>query len=208
MSSYQLTIQLATKDAHSINASQQKVTIIKEVAGSSGMKVAWVAFTPFENNVIEWKEEYGVYASTTEAQAGAEIIKTSAVNPATSGVFYPFETGAFDSPEGDAKQNNYGIENKYSQQFTFGIAQSVTANGNKFNANPLNAVPVMSKEKATFTPIEKLTVFLQGQFNNGAIISDITSDALVVDMTSNPSVTIHYDSSQGKFISGALPAAV
>jgi hypothetical protein len=84
------------------------------------------------------------------------------------------------------------------------MAQSVTANGSKFNASPLNAAPVLSHEKAKFTPIEKVQVFLHAQFNNGVIITDITSNVLDVDLTSNPTVIIHYDKAQGKFILGSL----
>ena len=204
MAAYNLTIQLSNEDVHTINAAQQKIVIVKQVGGSSGSPVAWVTFSPFENNLVSWEQEYGVYASTTQVQAGATIQKTSAVNPATSGVIYPFETGSFGDPTGNAGTNNYGVENEYSQQFTFGMAQSVTANGSKYDAAALNAVPVLSNEQAIFTPIEIVSVFLHAQFNNGVIISNITSNALDVDLTSEPSVTIHYDSSQGKFIMGAL----
>lgn len=207
MAEYNLTIQLSNDDVHTINAAQQQIVIVKKVGGSSGSQVAWVTFSPFENNTVTWEEEYGVYASTTQVQEGATIIKTSAVNPATSGVIYPFETGSFSSPSGNAGTNNYGVENEYSQQFSFGMAQSVTANGSKFNAAPLNAVPVLSNEKAIFTPIEIVSVFLHAKFNNGVIITNITNNALEVDLTSNPSVTIHYDKSQGKFIMGALAVA-
>jgi hypothetical protein len=204
MSKYELTIQLATDDVHQINGVNQKVIIVKEVGGTSGSQVAWVSFSPFETNVVQWEEEYGIYASSIEVQESATIIKTSAVNPATSGVFYPFETGAFGAPTGDAGENNYGIENKYSQQFTFGMAQSVTANGSKFNASPLNAVQVLSQQKVQFKPIEKVQLFLQGNYNNGVIIASIASKGLEVDLTSNPNVIIHYDKTQGKFILGPL----
>ncbi len=204
MAAYNLTIQLSNEDVHTINAAQQKIVIVKQVGGSSGSPVAWVTFSPFENNLVSWEEKYGVYASTTQVQAGATIQKTSAVNPAKPELFYPFETGSFGFPTGNAGRNNYGVENEYSQQFTFGMAQSVTANGSKYDAAPLNAVPVLSNEQATFTPIEIVSVFLHAQFNNGVIISNITSKALDVDLTSEPSVTIHYSSSQGEFIMGAL----
>ena len=119
---------------------------------------------PFENNIITWSKEYGVYASFTEILSGASIQKVSAVNPATSGVCYPFETGSFDDPAGDAGKNMYGIDNQTAMQLTFGMAQSVKANGSKFDASPLNAVPVLGHQKATFKPIEKLQVFLHAHF--------------------------------------------
>lgn len=207
MSQFQLNIQFTTADVHQINAVNQKVVLVKEVGGASGSTVAWITFSPFENNQISWEEEYGVYASTSSVEAGAEIIKTSAVNPAADAVIYPFETGAFDSPTGNIGANNYAIENETSQTLTFGLAQSVTANGSIFAANPLNAVQVLTNEQAKFTPIEKVKVFLHGEFNNGVIITNITSSALELDLTVNPSMTIHYDSTQGRFMLGALAVA-
>lgn len=200
MSSYELIVQIDSADVKEINAAKQVVTIVKEVGGSSGEPVAWVAFSPFENNDVSWEEQYGVYASTSQVENGATITKTSAVNPATSEVSYPFQNGTFGSPIPGGPANSYGIANQYSQQFTFGMAQSVTANGSKFDASPLNAVPVLSNEDATFTPIEKIKVFLHAHFNNGVIITNITSKALEVDLTNSPKVTIKYDKASGKFV--------
>lgn len=205
MSSYKLTIQFKTKDVHIINESKQQITLVKEVHGSNGSPVSWVTFSPFENNVITWEEEYGIYVSITEIKAGANIIKTSAVNPATSGVCYPFDTGAFKSPEtGKHKENSYNIKNETSKKYTFGMAQSVIANGKKFDANPLNAVPVLSHEPAEFTPIEKLQVFLHAEFDNGVIITHIDSKALSLDLTDKSTAIIHYDQVSGQFLEGSL----
>ncbi|MEH2237065.1 hypothetical protein [Nostoc sp.] len=201
MVNYQLNIRLATQDVRTINGAGQKVAIVKSVGNTSGTPVIWVGFAPFENNQVSWQNQYGVYASSTQVQSGATIFKTSAVNPASANTFYPFVNGTFNSPNppggGD---NTYGISNNYSQQFTFGMAQSVTANGNTFDANPLNAVPVLSKQNAVFTPIEIVKVFLFGNFDNGVIISNITSNALIVDLTKDPNPTIKYDQSSGTFV--------
>ncbi|KDM90239.1 hypothetical protein [Photobacterium galatheae] len=200
MSSYNLNINIDSNDVRIINQSQQKIVLVKTVGGSSGSKVAWVTFSPFEHNEVSWTEQYGVYASSTQVQNGAEIYKTSAVNPATSEVVYPFENGTFGSPQSGGQTNSYGISNQYSQGFTFGLAQSVTANGNVYDASPLNAVPVLSKQNAIFTPVEKLEVYLQANFNNGVVISQVSSSALALDFTNNSNITIRYDATLGKFV--------
>ena len=71
-----------------------------------------------------------------------------------------------------------------------------------FDANPLNAIIIPNGQNAFFTPIEKVKVYLQSQFNNGVIITYIPGNALEVDLTDNPSATIHYDGSQ--FLDGPL----
>jgi hypothetical protein len=201
MANYQLNIQIATQDVQTINAAGQKVAIVKSVGNSSGTPVIWVGFAPFENNQVSWQNQYGVYASSTQVQNGATIFKTSAVNPASANVYYPFVNGTFNPPTTPGGGNNtYGITNSYSQPFTFGMAQSVTANGNAFEASPLNAVPVLSNQNALFTPIERVKVFLFANFDNGVIISNITSNALEVDLTQIANRTIKYDQASGTFL--------
>lgn len=207
MSDFELNIQFRSEDVRLIQQADQKVTLLKEVAGSSGQPVTWVTFNPFEGNTVNWTLDFGLYASNTLIQNGATIDKRSTVDPASSGVLYPFADGTFDNPTGDAGVNNYGIQNHYdtAQQLTFGVAQSVTANGTAFEANPLNAVPVLFNQEAIFTPIEKVTIFLQGKFDNGVILTEVQGGALTVDLTNNPSQAVHYDAAKGKFLAGPLP---
>lgn len=204
MSNYTLNIQISTEDVHLLNAAGQQVAIVKEVGGASGTPVSWVAFSPFENNIVAWEEQYGLYASNTPVRDGEKILKMCDIYPATPGVYYPFENGYFGPPEGQVPGNSYGVENKSNQQFTFGFAQSVTANGMSFNANPLNAVPVPPQSKAVFTPIEKVKVFLHARFDSGVVISYIPGPALEVDFTYAPDQIIHYDHSEGRFLMGPL----
>jgi len=206
MSQYGLTIQFETADVHNINKECKKLTIVKKVGGQSGNQVAWITFNPFENNEVNWTEKYGVYASSTEVKAGATIAKISAVNPASDACLYPFETGAFNDPETGIDPNDYAVKNMYKdgKQFTFGLAQSVTANGSKFDASPLNAIAGFPSDKLIFTPIEVVSVFLHAHYDNGVIISNVDSEGLEVDLTDVPEQTIHYDHNSGLFVPGPL----
>lgn len=200
MSAYELIAQVDSEDVRLMNANNQKIVLVKEVGNTSGTQVAWVNFSPFENNQVTWEDVYGVYSSSTEVQNGATLLQTSTVNPASAGVYYPFKDGTFGSPTGETGSNSYGIQNKYSRQFTFGMAQAVTANGNKFPVSPLNAVTVLSQQNAQFTPIEKVKIFVQANLNNGVIISQITSPALTIDLTNNPNQKVRYDRKLGAFV--------
>ncbi len=201
MAHYELTIQFDDSDVREINQNQHKVAIVKEVEGSQkGKDVIWVAFSPFEFNEVKWDVDYGIYVSENEVQNGASIYKCSTVNPAKAELLYPCEWGTFGTPNSKLEEENtYGIKNQYSKKLTFGLAQSVTANGNKYTANPLNAVSVLSQETVIFTPYQKLKVFLHAEFDNGVVISDITSDALSVDLTKNSIQRIKYNKQMGTF---------
>jgi len=200
MSNYNLKINLLSNDVSEINRAYQKITIMKVVGDSAGMQLVWVSFSPFEHNEVRWESTYGVYASSSTVQGGAQIFRTSVVNPATSGIVYPFEDGTFSSPTSGGLSNAYSISNKTNSKFTFGLAQSVTVNGDKFHANALNAVTVLTDQDASFKPIEKIHVFLHANFNDGMVISDITSPALLIDFTNEPSNCIRYDAQSGQFV--------
>ncbi|MDJ0904002.1 MAG: hypothetical protein QNJ55_34965 [Xenococcus sp. MO_188.B8] len=203
MANYELIIQIEPQDVAEINKNGQRIAIVKEVSGgSNSKKVVWVSFEPFEYNEVKWEVDYGIYVSETEVQNGAKISKCSMVNPARTKLLYPCQYGTFGNPETSEglKENTYSIMNKYERTLTFGVAQSVTANGNKYTANPLNAIGVLSQEKAVFTPIEKIKVFLHGDFNNGVIITEVTSQAHSVDLTKERIQTIKYDRLIGTFM--------
>jgi len=203
MSSYQLTVQFLPRDAKKITDQKQKVTLVKRVHGG-GAKVSWVTFEPFTDNIIEWKTEYGLYSSTQEVVNGTKIEQNSDQNPAESGVYYPFEDNVFGAATGNAGKNNYGISNHDGVDLTFGMAQAVNVRGQKQPATPLSATTVFQAEKGTFTPIEEVKVFLQGDYNNGVIITRIDSPSLTVDLTKRSTQTIHYNGRKGRFETGPI----
>jgi hypothetical protein len=49
---------------------------------------------------------------------------------------------------------------------------------------PLNAVPVMTNESASFTPEETVSIFLSNIVNNGVVLSQVASNSLSVTLTS------------------------
>src|SRR5690606_27694153 len=172
---YTLEILIKEEDAKNINSNGQKVTILKSV--DSGQSVTWVAFSPFERNTVTWTEKYAVYASTTEIKDGARIDKMSdrSANPQ---YFYSFQNGVFDMGSLDEKsltKTQYGIINKTDGNLQFGLSQERTVNGKNANV-PINVVTVFKSQKAIFTPRVTLTIFLQGNYDNGVVITEVLGD--------------------------------
>jgi hypothetical protein len=85
---------------------------------------------------------------------------------------------------------------------TFGLLQGVTVNGSKFDANPVIALAMQNGMLGEFTPTETISVFLHNQTNQGTIIMVTEGPVLTVDMTANPTQTIHYNGSE--FVPGPL----
>lgn len=203
MTSYSLTLKFSQSDANAINAAGQKVVLVKSVTGG-GSQTAWVTFTPFQNNVVTWTEQYGIYASTSSVQAGATIIQSSSVDLAQTGVEYPFKNNTFQSAtvptSWTVSATQYATENDNGGTFTFGLQQSASLNGAPVTPSPLNAVTVLNGQHAIFQPHETITVFLQSDVDNGAVISTVSSNSTTIDLTTTTSQTATYNAATGTFV--------
>ena len=199
---YQLQIEIDQAGVQNINSTGQSVTIVKSITSSlsgGNLPVAWLTFSPLESNIVTWQENYGLYASTTQAQAGATIAMTSqSSGTVQAGWLYTFENGIFSGATGVGSTFNVdNQDNAYS--FSFGLSQQAIVNNVPVMA-PLNCVPVPYNEDASFTPIESLSIFLSSYSNNGVVISQVAGNALAVTLTSqNPTAQIGFNDSNNTF---------
>lgn len=208
MPTYTLNIQIDDAGLQAITQSGQKVTIVKSVP-RGGESVAWILFPPLEMNMITWTEEYSVYASTTNIQAGATI-ETQSLKCAAGGNMYPFENSQFKNGIRDLEPTQYGVQNLDPDirtgpvaMITSGLYQGAMVNGEE-SVSPLNAIGVLYNENAIFTPIETIQVYLSLYQHNGQIISEVSSNALTVQFTNQTTQTIHFNDRTNTFAPGPL----
>jgi hypothetical protein len=200
------TLNIAIDDAglQQIKDLGQYVTIVKSIVSqplpSGNLPVAWVAWKPWENNTVTWQEIYSMYASTSVLQAGATISMSSHTpTPVQLGYMNTFQSGYFTSAQGGGA-STFNLTNSGGGSYNFGLSQVAVVNNVSVNA-PLNAVPVGNAELATFTPQVTVSIFLQSYNNNGVVISQVASNALVVTLTSQlPSANIGFNDSNNTFI--------
>lgn len=203
MPKYQLNVDFDTKDLKSIAQANEKIVLLKQTDG--GTPVVWVTIDPFNNNTIQWEEDYAIYASKVEVQNGATIHKLADV-AATPMVEYPFaDYGAVGSPSPDKNltTGQYGIRNKYQKAdiLTFGMAQGVQVNGTGFAYKPINAQPVPRNQQATFIPLTEVMVFLDGKATEGMVITEVKSDSTTLTFGGDIiDITVKYDSHSGLFV--------
>ncbi len=210
MPTYELDIAVDDTGLTQIAAAGQQVTIVKQVPG--GELVAWILFTPLESNSITWTETYSVYASATNIEDGATIV-TESTAPAAGGSTYSFESGQFAAEVPGISDSDYAVVDNDAdivingvEMITSGLYQGAVVNGNS-SSSPLNAVPVLYNETATFTPIETIQIFLSSYDNNGMVISEVASDALTVTYTTDLVQQIYFDDATNTFQMGSLPAS-
>lgn len=204
MSNYELEIKFTEEALKAIYAAGETLIITKEVAGNKGKSVCWVSTLPFLNNTVKWSEEYMLYASREEAMNGATINKLSDVD-AISELIYDFDNAIFDNAHTSStvSKNEYGLANQMDQYpyLTFGLAQKVTVNGANTEGRPINAVTLPYNHTATFSPIEKVRVFLANDLNNGMVITKEFSNAIDITYSgTDVKKTIAYDTTKGMFV--------
>lgn len=111
---------------------------------------------------------------------------------------YTFQQGQFIGAQGGST-STFNMSNQQGGMFNFGLSQQAMVNNISVMA-PLNAIPVLTGEGATFTPEETVSIFLSNVVNNGVVLSQVASNALVVTLTSqNPSANIGFTDSNNSF---------
>jgi hypothetical protein len=203
---YTLDLKIDANSLHIFRTVNMKIVLAKLVGGGNP-NVIWGVFEPFETNKVEWTEEFGLYASPTKIENGAEIHKYSEVFPAQDAAYYSFNpdytfsgpfTGSGASGVGQLKVNNHMPKDPYST-LTFGLEQKVTLNGTVIDAHPINIVPADSS--ITFIPLKTIFVWTQNFLTSGTVITQIYSKRTSVTFgESKISQTLAYDPQTGGFL--------
>eukprot|EP01132_Coremiostelium_polycephalum_P003198 gene3198-4004_t len=198
MTTYALEFEFDSTGLKTLSDSKQQVCIVKSVGGQPG-NIVWVSFKPFLNNKVTWQEIYGLYASSTQIQNGATISRLSTVKSIQKTKQYPFNQAGYFDPANSTRVTDYGLVNQYGETLTFGLTQVAEVNG-KLVDSELNAVTVPNGNTAEFTPIVTLSIYTAAQLNNGSVISNISSNALVLEYSSETSQKVKYDSVSNIFV--------
>lgn len=200
---YALNIMFDDKDLLDIYDAKQSVTLIKQTFSttSNNSSVAWVTFNPFEINNVNWEENYTVYASTTQVQNGASILKSSYTD-AVDGFVYNFGSGVFlKNPNLSTEADSYEIINTTTGKLTFGLAQDVKVNGSSVQAAPINAATVLAGQNAIFTPLEKVQILLQSNVQDGLVLTSVSSQIFTATLGNGVnSVSVKYNGLTGQFV--------
>jgi len=129
---YELHFVLSRADVHHIRKNNLMIAIMKKVKSnaSSDSDVIWVASSAFRKVLVCWREDYAVYASATDIEAGNAVVLNSLMR-ADTGHSYIFEGGTF-SDDGVASGDAFHVVNQSSihHRLTLGLAQGATVNGN------------------------------------------------------------------------------
>lgn len=204
MSNYKLNINFSDAALQTIYSAGQKLALVKTVEGDSGEPVIWVATLPFENNVIEWENNYQLYASREEAIHGATISKLSETEGITD-LAFDFKDGIFQNAQPNRRvgANEYGIHNAMNAyaSLTFGLAEAVRVNGELQRGKPINAILLPYNHTAVMSPVEKVQVFLANSIDDGVVQTKEFSNVINLTYSGNEvEKSIRYDETKGIFV--------
>lgn len=204
MSNYKLNINFSDAALQTIYSAGQKLALVKTVEGDSGEPVIWVATLPFENNVIEWENNYQLYASREEAIHGATISKLSETEGITD-LDFDFKDGIFQNAQPNRRvgANEYGIHNAMNAyaSLTFGLAEAVRVNGELQRGKPINAILLPYNHTAVMSPVEKVQVFLANSIDDGVVQTKEFSNVINLTYSGNEvEKSIRYDETKGIFV--------
>jgi hypothetical protein len=214
MLTYSIELMIDPEDLHAIKAAQQQIILAKTVSNTCMPNVAWQSFDPGTDNVVTWSEEYGIYASNTNLVHGARILKTSSMPyPAQDGAYYSFETDATfygpfqnsDAPERGQFSVCNEVPSSHYSALVFGLVQNAIVNDTAFNFRPINAQVVSAKQRATFTPLPSVYIWLQSRLSSGMVITQMPRTATLVSFKNQINAqTLKYDSASGSFVPYSL----
>jgi len=210
MANYQLDVAFTNEQLETLFATGSNVIIGKKsVAGLPN--VAWQVFRPFQNNVISWEDEYGIYVSPVEIKNGEKLFQASTVNiGAVTGQLYTLEPSAVISgPISSGQQGAYALLNKYSYKsyMTVGLFQNAVVNFTDGGKNCISANSVLLNSTAIMEPFTTVYIWIQANLVSNSIVTTITS--VVTELKFDNSVTtlsVKYESSTGKFINASSNA--
>lgn len=204
-----LNIHFSSKALETLGQQKKRVVVVKEsneALPDDNAVIAWFTTTPFQEMKITWEEEFYLYGSQTEFQAGAVIEKTSSTDKKVNDKNYLYQFGPKSATfKGETytqgKAGTIYMKNLFADgDFTlFGLAQKITCSG-KNHINPINAVESILNDNIAFTPVEKIRVFLQANVQDAKVLTAISSDPISLNFTGNTEQAIRYDEEKNCFV--------
>jgi hypothetical protein len=214
MPNYTLTLLFDPTDLQTLYAAGEQV-VVAPVLGDSESNVAWVTFSPFQNNQVAWQEGHGLYAAQSSGTAkmqsttGDDIPPGTYYNLTSAGVFEGPFTGASAPPAGSYRAFNQMLSPAY---LAFGLIQAATVNGKQVTAAPVNSANVPANQFGTFTPLNAVYVWLQSNVAPGDIVQvpppagafrTASSGSTLIQFQGGVTDLVYkYDAKTGGFVSG------
>ncbi len=200
MPQYTLQINIDPTYVEQIVKAGQQIVITKQVSPAAG-PLAWLSFSPYQSNTVQWEDKYSVYTSQTLVQTGATITQLAS-RQAVSRTAYGFDNNVFSvaAPHAQLSTGSYEIINQSGRTLTFGLAQGAQLNGSSLGSSAIYAATLLPGQWLDMTPYENINIFLYNSARNSMCLGTVMGPSLGVSFGgSTTSQTVEFDYNLGGF---------
>jgi hypothetical protein len=212
MSAYSLRLSFTPEQLRVLYGAGACVAIAKPLE-EGPPNLRWLTFRPFEANLVEWKEQYGIYASPAGVLGDGSVMQVCRSEfPAYAGQLYPLQPeGCFGSPSAEEELDSasFYAANSFAggAAMTFGLFQGAHVNGQEQLASPVSAELTPHAFRARMTPDTTVYVWIQSGGERGAGGSQVTSPPTRVAFADGiTSRAFAFDPSKATFMPVAVDA--
>jgi hypothetical protein len=210
--SYTLHLTVDTDSLKTIKKAGQKIVLAKQV-DATAPDVAWLVFDPFPNNIVEWTDEFGLYASLVPSSVEGSLPNDTGITllsshyPAQCGHAYSFgQDASFHEISESCPKDSVRIDNQMSVSLerivALGLTQKATVNHISMTEPAcLNISLVMYQFHAIFKPLNVVYVWLQNLAAPCIFCNDVASKKAVVQFDDeHTALSLKFDLLQGQFV--------
>lgn len=214
MSDYKLQISISEEDLKVLYKAGGRIVIREHSSDNANHNLNWISFLPFENNVIDWNGDYGLYASIAEPDSQGQIEPMSFI-AAKPQYIYEFSNGIFHNPEfgPGLGVSTYEVNNRMTEYkgLTFGLAKDAIVNGISIEKRPFSAQYVPFGMFLSVEASEKIDIFWRFDTDKDTsketskeidnLIRQLESQVLTVEfLKEDHEHKAQYDGKQGCFV--------
>ena len=202
---FTLQVAFTNQQLETLYITGTNVVIGKTGNGKTNPTIAWLVMKPFNQNIITWDDEYGIYISATPIQDGEIILKnsTTTIPVAESKLYTLQDSGVITGPLSGGTPNAFSLQNQYSDNpyMTCGIFQDATVNNIPVAGNCVSAEAVLLKNTAVLLPFVAASIWLQSNIVSNTVVTAITSTVSPLLFGNGiTDISVAYDTDSGSFL--------
>ncbi|WP_437897704.1 hypothetical protein [Sorangium sp. So ce124] len=202
---YQINIAMDQNTFNALEAGGFYLYGFKGVQTSiqGGAPLVWFQTKTFSlDTTISWEEQYQGYTSQSAIIPGGKIKASASYDMNLSDILQVTSPAGTGTVVTGGTQNAISIANQTTTQMVCGISQVQSVSGSPV-ATPLCAFPLYGNMLDVFAPIQLVLLeFATTAVNTGTVIFQAFSQAALINLTSEPEVSLSFDINTGWNSSG------
>lgn len=202
---------MATPYSITITMSQPTVTALQsggfslygfkgvQTTMQGGAPLVWIQSQQFSlSTAVTWQEQYQAYTTISQIIPNGQITASAPYNINLGQTLNVTSSTGTGSVVTGGTANAISVNNQTTSPLTCGISQVQQVQGGPSTSTPLCAFPLYGLALDVMAPIELVLLeFATTAVNTGTVIYQAFSQAVLIDLTSSPQVSVTFDINTG-----------